>query len=206
VSRRKGKRATLDQRVVRIDLEALEIAQGHDGFLRGEPEPVIVVGLYSRLAGKTTVIARGVVRFARPDRIPTSVPPDAARCAEHELKAERHVAPSEEFFAILCALEEDNGAGVRRAYELLGDPETLLCYRSEGEPDPVSIALPSPLGIASGAFAIELLAGDRPVAEEVKGDDWVGSAFVALESAWSSHRPRFRSEKNDWTALVRSRG
>ena len=85
--RAKPKRPTLDRRVVRVDIESLEIAKGHDGFLRGAPEPVIVAGLYTRGAGPVALIARSVIRFDQPERIPSAV---SAR--EHEVHAERAVA------------------------------------------------------------------------------------------------------------------
>lgn len=191
----KNKSETLEQRVVRIDLEMLEIAKGHDGFLRGAPEPVIVAGLYSAVEDRLALIGRSVIRFAQPERIPSDVAAE-----EHELRVERRVAKAERFCAILCALEEDDGDGVGRAYELLAEPENLLCYRAEGEPEPISIMLDD-----AEARAIELFTRNRPFAEACPGDDWVAAAWVPVARSWTTHRVRFLSEKNDWTAVARSR-
>lgn len=192
------KRPTLEGRVVRLELGELEIARGDDGFLRGAPEPVLVAGLYVVGEG-VALLTRQVVRFARPAEIPTTVIPEGA----HELRSERYVAPGERFFGLVCALEEDDGRGVRRAYELLDEPGSLLCFRLDArEPEPV------PLAVAASAAAtrpVELLASGRPLADEVEGDDLVGAALVGMGRTWTTHRVRFAARGNDWTAIARAR-
>lgn len=215
VATRRQRRATratrgpaLEARVVRLELGALEIARGSDGFLRGAPEPVLVAGLFVERDGIVELLARNVVRFARPSKIPATVRAEGTQ----DVRAERRVSTGERFFGLVCAIEEDVGSGVRRAFEMLEEPASLLCFRTDTrEPEPIALAAALD-GAWSGSektgvgpYAIELLANGRPFAAEVAGDDFLGATLVGLERAWTSSRLRFASANNDWTALARAR-
>jgi hypothetical protein len=58
-----------------LEVAALEIARGHDGLLKGRPEPVLLVGVYMRDANAIHLLGRSLHRF----RVPGPMPCVAAR-------------------------------------------------------------------------------------------------------------------------------
>ncbi len=41
----------------RVEVDALEIAKGHDGFLRGSPEPVLVCGMFAISSQRSELVS-----------------------------------------------------------------------------------------------------------------------------------------------------
>jgi hypothetical protein len=178
----------------------LEVARGHDGLLRGAPEPVVVLGVYLVDEGGVRLVARYLYRFERPDSVPCKVAP---REASDESFVVGMSATSRAVIVAL-AIEEDSGRGVEAAYAELTRTSDLMAW-------PADAATPSPAHldeIAAGALPVDeplrvqLLFGDAPITR-LPGDDWVdASALVVGTSARRVHRLHFVSAdmRNDWTA------
>lgn len=180
-------------------LEALEVARGNDGWLRGHPEPVLLLAA-GRLGPKGPLLeSRHIARFPTPEVIPTTaLPLDQLR-----LTADHRGARST-FFLFALALEHDSGDDIARLYGALESPERWGLVPHGSDPEPFDLAEAcSRLGGA--VTRVEpMLDGEHLALED---DDIVGSAFLSApthESRRSTVRFHFLSadEKNDWTARV----
>jgi hypothetical protein len=192
------------QRNVVVGLEALEIARGHDGLLRGAPEPVFVVALCERVNGQLATAERAIVRFPGPTAIPGTVKLPAATPLRHR----RKVKDDDVLLVFVCALEEDAGTGVARIYELLAEPEVLLAYGSEeAAPDPRGLpaVLPARPWPSAPRVAVDVVHEGASLAELAAGDDLIGAFVVGLPAGETSVRLRFldRARRNDWTLPLR---
>jgi hypothetical protein len=191
-----------------LDLLQVEIARGHDGLLRGKPEPVLVVGVY--LAPKTGVrlVKREIVRLPNPPVMPGNVQPDARRLARIRMgDADRGPV-----CIVVLGVEEDNGDDVARLYAALERPDAFAFWSERA-------GLEAPGHIAELFAAGEQIAHPRPmatwldghhIADTCQGDDWVGASVVVLPGEGRVHTDmRFHlvsaDKKNDWTARARVR-
>jgi len=96
------------RRRVRLSLQALEVARGHDGFLRGEPEPALLIAAYrTNGALPASLVGRLLVRARLKNEIPCSV-----SLGEHELHYDARFALAERILLLALALEENSGQGV----------------------------------------------------------------------------------------------
>ncbi|MCA9674826.1 MAG: hypothetical protein H6709_07760 [Kofleriaceae bacterium] len=193
-----------------VDVRALELACGHDGFLRGEPEPVLVVGAYALAADGCRVLGRAVVRLQRPTGYPCTVAPRGASTLEHVMPPEITGAT---VAVLVVAIEEDSGRGVQAIYAALERAAHLLVWATGAE-------------VPVLARIDELLAGDlapwlpgQPVrlmlegtdaSELARGDDWVAAALVAFDRTGRHHDERrlplcSDDGRNDWTAVLELR-
>lgn len=203
----KKARAGIRRRGARVYLDGLELARGHDGLLRGRPEPVLVVGLYGVGDRGVTLLARDVVRFAV-DAVP---PLRASRVGESDFVGARTLAAdASHCVALLVAIERDTGEDVREVFASLERADAWRVW-SEGEPVPSPVelgALPPPApGVAAVLDSHVLLEG-RDLRDTLSDDDLVGAAALIFRDtggAGVATRARFVSEdgRNDWTALVR---
>ncbi len=55
---------------MRMSVHSLEVARGHDGFLRGDPEPVVIAALYAAIPGEMSLVGRALSRFDAPRPFP----------------------------------------------------------------------------------------------------------------------------------------
>lgn len=181
-------------------LEALEIARGHDGLLRGRPEPTLLLGLGHVTSAGPKLLARNVVRFGTISAVPTTaLPRETVR-----LTGDHHGDPAA-FFLLAIALEEDGGGDVAAIYGALEAPARwAVCPRGAH--------LLEPLDVGEGARTL----GPHPVLVEpmidgthyaFDSDDLVGAVYLGMKSDEARRglvRLHFVSEggENDWTARL----
>ena len=67
--RRKRRKNQSQPRGVLVALNQIEIAKGHDGFLRGNPEPVLIAGLF-RIGTSAHLVSRQIFRFPKIEKLP----------------------------------------------------------------------------------------------------------------------------------------
>ncbi len=180
----------------------LEIARGHDGIVRGSPEPVVVLGLYSYAGGNLSLEAREILRFASPRKIPGSVAvlvPDP-----RPMRVRRSLGDGERFLLLLSAIEEDSGVDVATFFQSLESPQMISAFLTEAS-DPTPYLLRD-LAAArnpelTDALRCSLLFDGSLMSQRCKGDDFIASSFLTFEVGESSRRARFVSENglNDWT-------
>jgi hypothetical protein len=189
-----------------VEIERLELAAGHDGLLRGHPEPVLVVGLYRVSEAGCSLLGRTMVRFAPKGAYPSTALPLGAASIAGRMDS----APESRLVLIGLALEEDSGGDVKDAYAMLDRAGALLVWSdAEFTPSPVSIRA---LGNRSSGVAsvpqLHVLLDGIDMRDVCLDDDWIGASALVLPAAGGGqHRLCFRSADglNDWTAIVRSR-
>lgn len=192
-----GKRVTFDLRVTDVEIE-----KGHDGLLRGGPDPAICLALCSARAETLSCLGRALVRakaktMGGPERI---VIDDAER-----VRVKFSVDQDVTMIVLMIALEEDNGRGVRAAFEMLGNPETMCVWRGERDVLPVPLTALA----AHGVPYLEPVPVDIGAEGEDKnafaGDKWVGAGL--MQARFEEHRfertlrfpVRADDGKNAWT-------
>jgi len=196
------------RRTARLTLEALEIARGHDGLLRGKPEPALLVALY-RTNGPlpASLVGRLLLRAPLNGELPCKV-----QFVGRELRYDARFAVAERILVVALAIEEDSGRGVEALYAALETPEQFLLYAA-------SEAVPSPLGLdewsrgecrAPAACAVEILLGGENCENVADSDKLIAAAAFSVPSqaqADDAWRVPFvsRDRRNDWTLLVRMR-
>ncbi len=194
------------RRTVRLKVECLEVARGHDGFLRGKPEPVLLIAVY-RTNGPASVslVGRLLVRALLKSEIPCNVD-----LGEQELHYDARFALTERIVVLAFAVEEDSGEGVQALYTALETPEQILLYNAlDSVPAPRSI---SDWGraecTAPAAPAVAVLLAATSVDELAGSDEYISaSAFSVATQARTDEVWRLpfvaRDARNDWTLVLR---
>jgi len=196
------------RRSARLTLETLEVARGHDGFLRGKPEPALLVAAY-RTNGvlPAALVGRLSVRAQVEGGMPCSV-----ELGQRELRYDARFAASERLVVLVLAMEENGGEGVAALYAAFENPRQLLLYEARE-------SIPSPRALeewaqgechAPSARPIELLLAGDALEKIADSDQFIAAcAFSApahprCDEAW---RLPFvgRDARNDWTLLLRMR-
>lgn len=187
---------------VRIDLESLELAKGHDGFLRGLPEPVIMLGAYLVDVGGMRVAGRALWRMERPTGFPCTVVPRGGGADKH-----LRLTPPAALVLLAVAVEEDGGRDIQGLYGALERVSAITLW-------PRHTDVPAPLHIDELAAEMKawhewrsvhaMIDGDH-VGDGLRDDDWIGAAAMVTPCV-----PRFRGAQrmhfasddglNDWTA------
>lgn len=200
--KREGRR--VGTRVVTLTTHRLELARGHDGPLRGLPEPCLVLGVFGVTERGASLSERSVLRLQ-------SVAPHP-EVIEHELRLEARIPRREDLSIVVLAfaVEDDGGDALAHLYQALSTPERLSFWRaSERDPDPATLAewcarppLPAP-----ATETVHALDGDADLRDAKLGDDYVGCALFHLtgeKQPTFERRLRFVSadERNDWTLVL----
>jgi len=182
---------------MRIEIKHLELARGHDGFLRGAPEPVLIVGAYLVEEDQVRVLARSVCRVPTPGRIPSTVVP-----TEPEIVARWvHYQPPARVALLVLAIEEDGGDDVQSLYAALERHGELSVW-------PQSDTVPSPQALhelALGQARVNVLIDDSDMSQSCASDEWVDAATLVVPAQSPqvlSRRLHLISAdgRNDWTA------
>lgn len=193
------------RRATRLSLELaiprLEMARGHDGLLRGEPEPVLLLGVFYTDGESLRPLGRTHVRFSPRGVYPLVVAPDAAGTIAAPVIPSAPPHERERLVVLAIAVEEDGGEDVARLYAALENGGTFAAWaRDEVEP------LPRPL---SDAFAepvtrVYLLEDGRDLRAGCTSDELIGAAVVTFPVARGRQEFRvpFASERNDWLAVL----
>lgn len=188
-----------------VELTAVEIACGHDGLLRGKPEPVVLLAAYHAASGRVSALARRMFRLRPGASFPCEVKPEGG-----VLLGPEAVLPLGGALVVLAVgIEEDTGDGLRAIYGALEDAASLRLWAADADmPAPLALTeLPGALGAAT---RVHLVSGDLDARDLCRGDDYVGAAMIRLPA--ESCRARTErlhlvgpDRRNDWTALVRAR-
>jgi len=202
-NRRKGRAGSAGSPRVRVELCALEIAKGHDGLLRGAPEPVILLGAYLVGPSSARLVARAACRSETPARIPGTVKPRS----DDQIDARIDREPGLHVVVLGLAVEEDNGAGVQSLFADLERAEQLTMWpRDSTIPTPVQIdEIPGDGDEWLQPRRVHLSFDGQEMSSRCVGDDWVDASALVLPTG-SIHavhpRMHFCAEdgRNDWTA------
>jgi quinol monooxygenase YgiN len=186
---------------LQVAAERIEIARASDGFLRGAPEPCIVVACYWLNDGDALPLGRALYRFGLDGPAPAAIAP-RERILDLPMPIERFPV---RLYALLLSFEENGGSDIRNAYQDLADPASFVVWSSRhSEPDPAHIAQhASALGPNQGDRVQVLRDGELP--DRSQWDDcWVGAASGVIELAGLAEqrilRYHTRSDdgRNDW--------
>jgi hypothetical protein len=194
------------RRTLRLTVETLEVARGHDGFLRGKPEPVLLIAAY-RTNGHAPVslVGRLLVRAEVRRDMPCSV-----HLAEQELRYDARFAITERIVVLAFAVEENSGDGVQALYTAFETPEQILLYDALD-------SVPAPRGLDDwtreecsppAAPAVEVLLASARLEELTGSDQYIAaSAFSVSTQARTDEVWRLpfvaRDARNDWTLVLR---
>jgi hypothetical protein len=196
------------RRMLRLTLGSLEVARGHDGLLRGKPEPALLVAAYrTNSALPASLVGRMLVRVQVKSNMPCTI-----ELGERELRYDARFALTERILVLVFAVEEDSGEGVAALYAAFETPGQFLLYAG-GE------SIPSPIGLDEwarcecappAARPVEVLFGGESFENIAGADEFISaSAFsvssqVRADEAW---RLPFvaRDQRNDWTLVLRMR-
>jgi len=196
-------------RGLRLHIKPLYLARGHDGPLRGAPDPAMVVCAWSIDGNAVRTVLRAVVRFNVRGRLPGAAEPDVTTLVTTSLGGNRTV------LLAVALYEENGGDDVQRLTMALEHPASLHFVdlggdagngHSHGHSDATPHVLSalecardprlstlSPRGIVLGD-------GDASV---TKTDQWVGGAAVVVvgQKRPLGHRLSLQSidGRQDWT-------
>jgi hypothetical protein len=190
-------------------LESVEFVRGHDGLLRGKPEPVVMVATYGVGGAGTCLVARALRRLAVHEPYPSVT--TITRVPERELFRADIPHDFERVVVLALAIEEDSGRDVESIYANLASAELLSAW-SEGErlPEPLTLEelARAPLTSPPKAQGVHLIFDGCDLRERCSADDWIGASLAVLEhkgggtNLWRYHFVS-SDKRNDWTALVR---
>jgi hypothetical protein len=185
-------------------IDKLEIARGHDGFLRGGPDPVLIAGIYAATPKETRLVGRSLHKFESKTEFPTEVKADKVELPSVVVQAE---AVTFLFLAIM--VEEDGGKDVQRLYGAVEHQAMLSAWaleQSEVDPAPLGTIATNPT--FQSPTRVDLLLEGQPVANTCKSDKWIGAVCCAMLARDPAARSLYRfpflapNRKNDWTLIV----
>jgi hypothetical protein len=201
---------------LRLNVTALEIASGHDGLLRGAPEPVLLVAAFllvppaqEAAAGLTPPrpLGRTLIRFSSPEgRFPAVL----SLRAPVLFKARARAREDDHILLLALAVEEDTGKDVERLYAHLADARHLRLWDLDAPvPSPSTpaelIAAPYLQAHATPA-RVGVLDDGGDLRDTCRDDDFVGAAAALVSTARHEDALRFHlvsaDGRNDWTAVT----
>jgi hypothetical protein len=196
------------RRAVDLKLECLEVARGHDGFLRGKPDPALLIAAY-RINGVVPVslVGRLFLRAKLIREIPCSVD-----LGEQELRYDARFAVTERLVVLVLAAEENSGHGVQALYTALERPEQILLYSAlDSVPTPRTLSdWAGQEWAAPAAPAVEVLLPGTSLTDLAGSDQYIAASAISVSSQarcdelW---RLPFVApdQRNDWTLVLRLR-
>ena len=194
------------RRALRVTVETLEVARGHDGFLRGKPEPVLLIGAFrTNGAAPVSLVGRLLVRAEVKSDMPCSV-----ALGEQELHYDARFAVTERILMLAFAVEEDSGDGVQALYTAFETPEQILLYNAlDSVPAPRNLSdWAREACTAPVAPAVEVLLASTRLEQLEGADEYISaSAFSVSTQARTDELWRLpfvsRDARNDWTLVLR---
>jgi len=179
-----------------LTLPRLEMARGHDGLLRGEPEPVVVLGAFYTDGESVRALGRAHVRFAPRGSYPLVAEPDGAHSLAAPLLPSVH--DRERVVVLALALEEDSGDDVARVYGALENAASFALWAREE-------TVPAPRGLHTFVDAVTrvfVLHDGREL--RCTSDELIGAVVATMPLARATHELRlpFSSDRNDWLAVL----
>ena len=200
-----GRNMDLPGSRLRVRLEQLELAKGHDGFLRGKPEPVIVLGIFFVESRRARLLSREILHFEVPEHFPATV----TRLSPL-LPAKRYPHSQGAHLVLLAlAIEEDSGRDIRDFYAMLERVDDIDIWLADGSMRaPRSLhRLPVDDRDWHRSQRVRVLLGGVEVAKSCRKDDWVDASLAVLATdrqRTTTRRMHFMSknQRNDWTAQI----
>lgn len=182
-----------------LRLRTVVLRKGHDGFLRGQPEPVLISALFQLRGGEARVVGKTRFALAVAQPFPCTLSPDG-------VLVQARLDERAGSLALLCAaFEEDSGEDLALVTSQLEDPSAWAVRAADS-----SIAAPFALAdLAHAHWAtpssdqqVELLHRGTSLAARCTRDDWIGAAALVLEPRRGLQRlaPRIvaANGRNDW--------
>lgn len=186
-------------------IDTLEIARGHDGFLRGGPDPVLVAAIYAAAGDDFRLVGRSLHKFESKTEFPTEVKPNITELPSVLVQVE---VPTR-FLFLAIMLEEDGGKDVQRLYGAVEHPSMLSAWAIEqADVDPVPLSAITASRRFQTPTRVDLLLEGQPVANTCKSDKWIGAVCCSLPARDPAARSLYRfpflapNRKNDWTLIV----
>jgi hypothetical protein len=195
------------------DLSAVEFACGHDGLLRGAPEPVIVAGIYQVVGHAAVLVGRGLVRLHPTGSFPSTLAWEVGSGAPGtSLGAGRaRTQPGDVLVLLACALEADSGDDVEEIYADLSDGGVFRVWPADADlPAPAALVELAPAEAEPTGSRVHVIRRGVDLRDGCRSDDFVGACAVVVAAARGvdhALRLRFVSPDglNDWTAVARLR-
>jgi hypothetical protein len=199
------------RRHVRVALTRLEMTRGHDGFLRGRPEPVLLIAHLRAGGGRPlTLCSRLLIRFAPRGRFPLDAPALGEKEAHSRLGG---ASTAIDHLLLILAFEENSGVDIQHYHSLVESPDLatqLRVWQSEADV-PAPVPLPAAAHWSAGPHRVRLLDATRnrgvgDAADACRSDTLVDAAVVPLST--QSGREAFTiplrsdDERNLWSARV----
>ena len=191
-----------------MEMEALEVALGYDGRLRGRPEPVLIVAMFGVGADGAVLLDRALRQFTVTSGGPATIP--LAR--DQRLLAKSSIPAAYSHLVVVgLALEEDGGADVATLYAGMSEPDAILSWPlSDIVPEPVTLAetIRHAQSVPPDARSVQLSRNHEDIGGACAVDDFIGASIIVLD-AGKRHRSDWRmhfisdDERNDWTALLK---
>ncbi len=184
-------------------VERLELAKGYDGFLRGAPEPTLLVAVYGVTGTRARLAGRYVYRFEQPTAYPCKV---STREPSHESCVVVVAEPSDRLVLLVLAIEEDSGRGLQALYAELERADAIVVWPPDTvTPAPLLLGELEPQAMAPDlGHRVHVLLGELDPAAKLEGDDWVDAAVLHAAATTQRKRCRFHlccaNARNDWTA------
>jgi hypothetical protein len=194
------------RKTVHLALECLEVTRGYDGFLRGKPEPALLVAAY-RTNGPAlaSLIGRLLVRAELKSEVPCSIPLE-----QLEIRYDARFALTERIVVLVFAVEEDSGRGVQALYAAFETPEQLSLYNA-------SESVPAPRGldewareecVAPSAPPVEVLVSAGSAEQLARSDDYISASAFSVTTQTRTDDLWLlpflsQNELNDWTLVLR---
>ncbi|HEX4515529.1 MAG TPA: hypothetical protein VH054_18410 [Polyangiaceae bacterium] len=189
----------------RGSIDKLEIARGHDGFLRGGPDPVLIAAIYAATAKELRLVGRSLHKFESKTEFPTEVKPNLVELPSVVVQSEER----SRFLFLAIMLEEDGGKDVQRLYGAVEHQSMLSAWAMEqAEVDPAPLASIAADAAFHAPTRVDLLLEGQPVVNTCKSDKWIGAVCCALPARQPEARSLYRfpflapNRKNDWTLIV----
>lgn len=191
--KRKHRKRRSSERFLTVALDWIEIALGDDGWGRGDPEPVLLVGLYAEHETQVSLVSRGLARPRVKSPYPNDVDGDEGPIIKTRLPDQSRLA------LLVLALEEDGGKDVQSLYAMLEQPR--FSFWSDDDPEPNPRTLSEWMAGATGVFGVNPLHDEVDLAEHCRSDEWIGATLIVDVKRGGRHRVHVRSADgtNDWT-------
>jgi hypothetical protein len=183
----------------------LEVAQAHDGALRGLADPTLLFAVFGIDDHRRQLqpVLRSVVRYRLPSAAPCAAPPDVASVVSTSLRSCARA------LVVATLWEENSGVDVRALAAALERPDDLHLVDLAHVTPEVHTALdavgpPPPAPPLLAALVPRGILVDHADVARARSDTWVGGAVVVIATNhWRSaeHRIALRSadRRQDWT-------
>ncbi|MFH1812135.1 MAG: hypothetical protein ABIJ09_25585 [Pseudomonadota bacterium] len=187
---------------LKIQPRYLEVHKGHDGLLRGKPEPAVVLCVLGEAGDGMKVLAKETLRFRLGGELPGRAELETART----LRVER-IRSEGQLVLLTAGIEEDSGEGIGQVCAAFEFPDRVQVLTQDqrlvqlGDRRELETNLNSGVAETLAAVFFE----GREMTELCRGDDWVGCSvlrLVGLKGPLPAQRFNVTSEHNHWTLIV----